>query len=160
MFNLTCIYSIIEANVVSQIINMKKFDYELLNMKENEVRELFGNADEIDNASFIYNKLLNSITFSNSSNEGSFEDFNDEIAHVEKIEKYLVDISSELFLFNYITKQFDKETLLQIPRIIFFPTLYNDKFENIFTIREEEINLKCSLLSFVGIWKLMELLNM
>lgn len=85
MFNLTCIYSIIEANVVSQIINMKKFDYELLNMKENEVRELFGNADEIDNASFIYNKLLNSITFSNSSNEGSFEDFNDEIAHVEKI---------------------------------------------------------------------------
>lgn len=69
---------------------------------------------------------------------------------LKKYKKYLVDISSELFLFNYITKQFEKETLLQIPRIIFFPTLYNDKFENIFTIREEEINLKCSLLSFVG----------
>ena len=69
---------------------------------------------------FISNKLLNSITFSNSSNEDSIGEYDDEIILTENIEKYLLDISSELFLFNYITKQFEKEKLIQIPGYYFF----------------------------------------
>ena len=52
VFNLTCIYSIIEADIVNQIINMKKFDHKLLDIPENEIRKLFGTNDEIDKARF------------------------------------------------------------------------------------------------------------
>ena len=152
IYNSTCIYSIIESDVVSQILNMKKFSFELLSMDENEVLELFGKNDEIDKQSFIYNKLLNSISFSNSSNGENLLEINPEIFLLEKIEKNLLDLSSELFLFNYITKQFNKEDLKQIPKLIFFPTLYNDKFENIYQIiNKEEKDRKCQLLDFCGV---------
>ena len=152
IFNLICIYSIIESNIINQIMNMKKFSFELLSMKENEVLQLFGVNDEIDNQSFLYNKLLNSISASNSSTDENILEINPEIYKIEKIEKYLLDVSSELFLFNYITKQFKKSELVQIPKLIFFPSIYNNKFENIYEIINKGENLKkCQLLDFCGV---------
>ena len=75
-----------------------------------------------------------------------------------KIEKKLVDLSSELFLFNYITKQFGKENLIQIPRILFFTNLYDDKGENIYEKDNDSNKLNnkiegtvCKIYDYVGV---------
>ena len=68
IFNAPCIYTVIEPNIVKQIINMKKFSFELLDIQENEVMNLFGINKDIENQSFIYNNSLISISLSNSIN--------------------------------------------------------------------------------------------
>ena len=152
IYNAVCIYTIIESSVFNQIINMKKFSFELLSMKENEVLKLFGKNNEIDKQSFLYNKLLNSISASNSSNDENMIEIDTDIYKAEKIEKNLLDISSELFLFNYLTKQFNKKDLIQIPRLIFFPSIYNKKCEDIYeSISKGENFKKCQLLDFCGV---------
>ena len=117
VFGASCIYSIIEPNILEQIITMKKFSFDLMKMEANKFIDLFGINDELDKQSYLYNNLLLSISEDNSSiNEinNKKEDIN--INNINKgviqIEKNLIDLSSELFLFYYITKQFDKKNLI------------------------------------------------
>ena len=144
-----CIYSKIESNIIEQIINMKKFTFELLQMNEDKVLQLFGINEDIDKQSFIYNKILISISEGNSpiniTNDINY-DKNDGPNKINKgdseIEKILINISSELFLFNYIIKQFDKDKLILLPRMLFFCCLYDDKCRNIYQIQAEKTKSK------------------
>ena len=152
IFGIPSIYTIVEPNIINQIINMKKFDFEKMKMDKNKVLELFGINEDIDEQSFLYNNLLISISEGNSSiieTNNRTNDTNDDINHIHKgaivVEKNLIDLSSELFLFNYITKQFDKKYLIQIPRIIFFCGIYDDKYKNIYEIQIEKEKEKNSL---------------
>ena len=149
VFGVPCIYSIIEPNIIEQIINMKKFSFELLKMNKDKVMELFGINEDIDNQSFLYNKLLISISEGNSSISGANSinyDKNDDLNKINKgiieIEKYLINLASELFLFHYITKQFDKDKLVQLPRMIFFCCLYDEQCRNIYEIQTEKSKRK------------------
>ena len=45
-------------------------------------------------------------------------------------------------MFNYITKQFDKNKLIQLPRILFFVCLFDDEFRNIYEIEEKKEKIK------------------
>ena len=52
-----------------------------------------------------------------------------------------MNLSSELFLFNYISKQFDKDKLFQLPRVIYFSCLYDikdNKIRDIYQIKKEK----------------------
>jgi hypothetical protein len=145
VFGAPCIYSIIEPNILEQIITMKKFSFDLMKMEKNKFTDLFGIDDELDKQSYLYNNLLLSISENNSSiNEKNYKKEDIHINRINKgliqIEKNLIDLSSELFLFYYITKQFDKNKLIQIPRILFFSCLYDDKYRNIYEIQEEKEN--------------------
>ena len=148
VFGVPCIYSVIEPNVLEQIITMKKFSFNLMNMESNKFSKLFGINDDIDKQSYLYNNLLISISESNSSlneiNNGQNDDIN--INKINRgsieIEKNLIDLSNELFLFNYITKQFDKNKLIQLPRILFFVCLFDDEFRNIYEIEEKKEKIK------------------
>ena len=147
IFGVPCIYSVVEPNIIDQIINMKKFSYELMKMEESKVIQLFGINQDFELQSYIYNKLLISISETNSTNkeEKSFsDDFNQDINKINRniieMENFLVNFSSELFLFYYITNQFDKNKLIQIPRMIFFCNLYNDNCENIYQIYSKKKN--------------------
>ena len=142
IFGVPCIYSIMEPNIIEQIMNMKKFSYELMQMKENKVIELFGMNSDLDFQSNIYNKLLITISGTNSTiqeENNSISDFiKDDLNKINKnaieMENFLINISSELFLFHYIANQFDKNKLIQIPRMIFFCCLYNYDCKNIYEI--------------------------
>ena len=147
VFGASCIYSIIEPNILEQIITMKKFSFDLMKMEANKFIDLFGINDELDKHSYLYNNLLLSISEDNSSiNEINYKKEDININNINKgviqIEKNLIDLSSELFLFYYITKQFDKKNLIQIPRILFFSCLYDDKYRNIYEIQEDKENTK------------------
>ena len=150
IFNVPCIYTIIEPDIVKQIINMKKFNFELLNMKENEVMKLFGINKEIENQSFLFNNSLISISLSNSTiiEEKNLDEIDiEENANkrnkdtIQK-EKYLIDLSSELFLYDYITKQFDKTKLKQLPRMLFFCSVFDNNMKDIYKLRKEKIENK------------------
>ena len=141
IFGVPCIYSVVEPNIIDQIINMKKFSYELMKMEEGKVIQLFGVNQDFEAQSYIYNKLLISISETNSTNKEEksvSDDFNEDINKINRnvieMENFLINFSSELFLFNYITNQFDKNKLIQIPRMIFFCNLYNYNCENIYKI--------------------------
>lgn len=150
IFNAPCIYTVIEPNIVKQIINMKKFSFELLDIQENEVMNLFGINKDIENQSFIYNNSLISISLSNSTiNEEKNLDELDMDENVNKRnkdilqkEKFLINLSSELFLFDYITKQFDKSKLKQLPRMIFFCCVFDENMKDIYKLRKEKIEKK------------------
>ena len=96
----------------------------------------------------IYTIIDISISEGNSSlneiNNGQNDDINiNKINRSDiEIEKNLIDLSNELFLFYYITKQFDKNKLIQLPRVLFFVCLYDDEFRNIYEIEEEKENIK------------------
>ena len=105
IFGVPCIYSIIESNILEQIINMKKFSCELMKMSEDKVNELFGINDDIEAQSFMFNKLLLSISEGNSTVQKDKEisyDLNDDLNKINKgaieLEKFLINLSSELFL--------------------------------------------------------------
>ena len=124
---------------------MKKFNYELLQMNKDKVIQLFGINKDIENQSFIYNKLLLSISENNSTiteNKSISYNKNDDLNKNNKsaieVEKFLINLSSELFLFNYIIKQFDKDKLIQIPRMLFFCCLYDNECRNIYQIQSEK----------------------
>ena len=148
IFGVPCIYSIIEQNIIDQIINMKKLEFNLLQMDKDKVEQLFGCNKDIDDQSLIYNNLLSSITLSNSvitggsNKDESFSDdginLNNKNKGIIEMEKYLTNLSSELFLFNYITQQFEKEKLVQLPRMLFFCGIYDDKIRNIYQIKDEK----------------------
>ena len=127
IFGVPCIYSITEPDIIDQIINMKKLNLGLMNMNEDRVNKLFGINKDIDEQSYLYNKILISISEGNSiiKEEGNLsdninEDPNKKNKNLIEVEKNLINLSSELFLFHYITKQFDKNNLIQLPRMIFF----------------------------------------
>ena len=148
IFGVPCIYSIMEPNIIEQIMNMKKFSYELMQMKENKVIELFGMNFDLNFQSNIYNKLLITISGTNSTiqeennsiSDGIKDDLNKINKNAIEMENFLINISSELFLFHYITNQFDKNKLIQIPRMIFFCCLYNYDCKNIYEIYSEKKN--------------------
>lgn len=150
IFNAPCIYTVIEPNIVKQIINMKKFSFELLNIQENEVMNLFGINKDIENQSFIYNNSLISISLNNSTiNEEKNLDELDMDENVNKRnkdilqkEKFFINLSSELFLFDYITKQFDKSKLKQLPRMIFFCCVFDKNMKDIYKLKKEKIEKK------------------
>ena len=142
IFGIPCIYSIIEPNIIDQIINMKKFNFELLQMNKDNVIKLFGINQDIEAQSYIYNKLLISISEGNSTikdEKNANYDINSDLNKMNKssieLEKFLIDLSSELFLFNYIMKQLGKNNLIQIPRMIFFCGLYNYEYNSIYKIQ-------------------------
>ena len=164
IFGCPCIYSIIEKDIVQQIINMKKIKFEDFNIEENEFKNLFGVNEDIDRESFIYSEILSSISSNNSSiikyegnNIDEMKDLFKKNNILQKYEKNLIDISTELFLFNYITKQFEKDKLIQIPKIIFFSNLYynddneNKNYENIKKLYDGQKNNNCKIASFVGL---------
>ena len=144
LFDVPCIYSTIETDVIEQILNMKKFSFELLKMSKDKVIELFGINPDIDNQTYLYNKLLISISEGNSSISGTNSisyDKNDDPNKINKgaieIEKFLINFSSELFLFYYITRQFVEEQE-QLPRMIFFCGIYDEQCRNIYQIQSEK----------------------
>ena len=147
IFGANCIYSTLERNVIDQIINMQQFRYELLEIDENKIMQLFGINDVLDRDSYIYNKSLISFSNDNSillNDEIPNEEKND-INYNEKIDKNLINLSSELFLFNYIIKQFEKKDLIQLPRTIFFCSLnscYNDEYFDIYEFQKKSDKLK------------------
>ena len=118
-----------------------------MNMNEDKVSKLFGITDDIENQSCLYNKILISISEGNSTikEEGSikynkYDDPNNRNkSHIE-VEKNLINLSSELFMFHYITKQFEKNKLIQIPRIIFFCCLYDKNCKDIYQIKLDKMN--------------------
>jgi len=140
IFDVPCIYSIMEPNIVNQIINMKQFSFELLGINKDKVTQLFGINKDIENQSFIFNNLLISLSLSNSviteekniSEDDTYYDLNKYNRSVINKEKYLINLSSELFIFNYIIKQFDKTHFFQIPRLIFFCCMFNNECKNIY----------------------------
>ena len=149
IFSVPCIYSIMELNIIDQIMNMKKFSYELMQMNKDKVIQLFGINRDIDLQSYIYNKLLIAISEGNSTikeeqsiSEGINDDLNKINKNVIEMENFLINISSELFLFHYITNQFDNDKLIQIPRMIFFCCLYNYNCDNIYEIKEKNSERK------------------
>ena len=109
VFGVPCIYSVIEPNVLEQIRTIKKISFNLMNMESNKFIKLFGINDDIDKKSYLYNNLLISISEGNSSlneiNNGQNDDINiNKINRSDiEIEKNLIDLSNELFLFYYIT---------------------------------------------------------
>ena len=165
IFGVPCIYSIMESNILDQIINMKKFEMGALKMEKDKFIQIFGINNDIETQSFIYNKLLISISDSNSSISDEKNSYFDELADpnkinkgIIKIEHFLINLSSELFLFNYIIKQFGKDKLIQIPRMLYFCSLYDDNCRNIYQIKSEKEQgktpnknaLKCKLMDFCG----------
>ena len=116
-------------------------------MDETKVIQLFGDKDVLDRYSCLYNKSLISISNDNSillNDEIPNEEKND-INYNEKIDKNLINLSSELFLFNYIIKQFEKNDLVQLPRTIFFCSLnscYNDEYFDIYEFQQKIDKLK------------------
>ena len=148
VFGVPCIYSVIEPNVLEQIRTIKKISFNLMDIESNKFIKLFGINDDIDKKSYLYNNLLISISEGNSSlneiNNGQNDDINiNKINRSDiEIEKNLIDLSNELFLFYYITKQFDRNKLIQLPRVLFFVCLYDDEFRNIYEIEEEKENIK------------------
>ena len=142
IFGIPCIYSILEPDIINQIMNMKKFSFEILKMDKNKVNQLFGINKDIENQSFIFNQILISITMnnsritSNSQSEEDIEDFhiNKENREIIEKEKYLINLSNELFVFNYITNQLDKDKFIQLPRLIFFSNLYNEELQDVYEI--------------------------
>ena len=153
IFGVPCIYSTIESDVIEQIINMKKFSFNLMKMNKDKVTELFGINKDIDNQNYLYNQLLISISERNSSISGTNkinDDKNEVLNKINKVaielEKFLINFSSELFLFYYITGQFAKDQLIQLPRMIFFCCMYDTQCKNIYQIQEEEAKKKISQL--------------
>ena len=147
IFGVPCIYSITEPDIIDQIINMKKLNLGLMNMNEDRVNKLFGINKDIDEQSYLYNKILISISEGNSiiKEEGNLsdninEDPNKKNKNLIEVEKNLINLSSELFLFHYITKQFDKYNLIQLPRMIFFCCLFDFNCKDIYQIRLEKMN--------------------
>ena len=102
IFGVPCIYSIMEPNIIEQIMNMKKFSYELMQMKENKVIELFGMNSDLDFQNNIYNKLLITISGTNSTiqeENNSISDFiKDDLNKINKnaieMENFLINISN------------------------------------------------------------------
>lgn len=175
IYNVPCIYTVIEPDIIKQIINMKKFSLELLKINEDKVVELFGINSDIEDSSFIYNNSLISISLSNSTitEEKNLdeldldENVNKRNKDILQKEKFLINLSSELFLFDYITKQFDKSKLKQLPRMLFFCCVFDENMKDIYKLRKEKktsntegnnekegkLNknlLKCQLLDFCG----------
>ena len=111
IYKVPCIYTIIEPDIIKQIINMKKFSFELLQIDKDKVKKLFGINSDIEDPSFIYNNSLISISLSNSTitEEKNLdeldldENVNKRNKDTLKKEKFLINLSSELFLFDYIT---------------------------------------------------------
>ena len=147
IFGVPCIYSITEPDIIDQIINMKKLSFGLMNMNEDKVSKLFGITDDIENQSCFYNKILISISEGNSTikEEGSikynkYDDPDNRNKSRIEVEKNLINLSSELFLFHYITKQFEKNKLIQIPKMIFFCCLYDKNCKDIYQIKLDKMN--------------------
>ena len=147
IFGVPCIYSITEPDIIDQIINMKKLSFGLMNMNEDKVSKLFGITDDIENQSCFYNKILISISEGNSTikEEGSikynkYDDPDNRNKSRIEVEKNLINLSSELFLFYCITKQFEKNKLIQIPKMIFFCCLYDKNCKDIYQIKLDKMN--------------------
>ena len=155
IYKVPCIYTIIEPDIIKQIINMKKFSFELLQIDKDKVKKLFGINSDIEDPSFIYNNSLISISLSNSTitEEKNLdeldldENVNKRNKDTLKKEKFLINLSSELFLFDYITKQFDKSKLKQLPRMIFFCCVFDENMKDIYKLREEKRKKKLSEIS-------------
>lgn len=147
IFGVPCIYSITEPDIIDQIINMKELSFGLMNMNKDKVSQLFGITDGIDDQSYLYNRILISISEGNSTikEEGSIKYNKNEAPNSRnksriEVEKNLINLSSELFLFHYITKQFEKNKLIQIPKMIFFCCLYDKYCKDIYQIQLDKMN--------------------
>ena len=102
IYNVPCIYTIIEPDIIKQIINMKKFSLELLKINEDKVVELFGINSDIEDSSFIYNNSLISISLSNST---IAEEKNlDELDLDENVNKRNKDILQKKILDKFIQR--------------------------------------------------------
>ena len=147
IYNVPCIYTIIEPDIIKEIINMRKLNFELLKINRNKFDELFGINEYIENSNFIYNNSLISISLSNSTitkeknlNELDLdENVNKRNKDILQKEKFLINLSSELFLFDYITKQFGKSNLKQLPRMLFFCCVFDENMKDIYKLRKEKI---------------------
>ena len=53
----------------------------------------------------------------------------------------MINLSSELFLFYYITKQFENDQE-QLPKMIFFCCIYDEQCRNIYQIQSEKQRIK------------------
>ena len=150
IYNVPCIYTVIEPDIIKQIINMRKFRFELLQIKDNEVMNLFGINSDIEDPSFIYNNTLISISLSNSTiteeknlDELEFdENVNKRNIDILQKEKFLINLSCELFSFDFITRQFDKSKLKQLPRMLFFCSVFDENMKDIYKLRKEKIEKK------------------
>ena len=146
IYNVPCIYTIIEPDIIKEIINMSKLNFELLKINRNKFKELFGINENIENSNFIYNNSLISISLSNSTiteeknlNELDLdENVNKRNKDILQKEKFLINLSSELFLFDYITKQFGKSNLKQLPRMLFFCCVFDENMKDIYKLRKEK----------------------
>lgn len=146
IYNVPCIYTIIEPDIIKEIINMRKLNFELLKINRNKFDELFGINEYIENSNFIYNNSLISISLSNSTiteennlNELDLdENVNKRNKDILQKEKFLINLSSELFLFDYITKQFGKSNLKQLPRMLFFCCVFDENMKDIYKLRKEK----------------------
>ena len=146
IYNVPCIYTIIEPDIIKEIINMSKLNFELLKINRNKFDELFGINEYIENSNFIYNNSLISISLSNSTitdeknlNELDLdENVNKRNKDILQKEKFLINLSSELFLFDYITKQFGKSNLKQLPRMLFFCCVFDENMKDIYKLRKEK----------------------
>ena len=146
IYNVPCIYTIIEPDIIKEIINMSKLNFELLKINRNKFDELFGINENIENPNFIYNNSLISISLSNSTitdeknlNELDLdENVNKRNKDILQKEKFLINLSSELFLFDYITKQFGKSNLKQLPRMLFFCCVFDENMKDIYKLRKEK----------------------
>ena len=146
IYNVPCIYTIIEPDIIKEIINMRKLNFELLKINRNKFKELFGINENIENSNFIYNNSLISISLSNSTitdeknlNELDLdENVNKRNKDILQKEKFLINLSSELFLFDYITKQFGKSNLKQLPRMLFFCCVFDENMKDIYKLRKEK----------------------
>ena len=146
IYNVPCIYTIIEPDIIKEIINMSKLNFELLKINRNKFDELFGINENIENSNFIYNNSLISISLSNSTitdeknlNELDLdENVNKRNKDILQKEKFLINLSSELFLFDYITKQFGKSNLKQLPRMLFFCCVFDENMKDIYKLRKEK----------------------
>ena len=146
IYNVPCIYTIIEPDIIKEIINMRKLNFELLKINRNKFNKLFGINENIENSNFIYNNSLISISLSNSTitdeknlNELDLdENVNKRNKDILQKEKLLINLSSELFLFDYITKQFGKSNLKQLPRMLFFCCVFDENMKDIYKLRKEK----------------------
>ena len=146
IYNVPCIYTIIEPDIIKEIINMSKLNFELLKINRNKFDELFRINEYIENSNFIYNNSLISISLSNSTitdeknlNELDLdENVNKRNKDILQKEKFLINLSSELFLFDYITKQFGKSNLKQLPRMLFFCCVFDENMKDIYKLRKEK----------------------